>query len=49
MARTPHPHDHENTEHDETDEENGPIQEIFAIIDRYYKGLKREKEGMGVE
>lgn len=28
---------------------NNPVEAIFAIIDRYYEGLKREKEGMGVD
>lgn len=36
-----------------TDEEgsqaDAAIQAIFDIIDRYYKGLKREEEGMGVD
>lgn len=26
-----------------------PVEEIFDIIARYYRGLKREEEGMGSE
>lgn len=31
------------------DEDEDPVEEIFRIIDRYYKGLKREEEGMGAD
>lgn len=34
---------------DNGEEEKDPVEEIFEIIDRYYKGLTREKEGMGAD
>lgn len=34
---------------EDQEEEDGPVAEIFRIIDRYYEGLKREEEGMGSE
>ncbi len=57
MGRTPHPGDHSPDTDDDTGEdtddveraEHGPIRDIFDIIERYYKGLKREDEGMGVD
>lgn len=53
MGRTPHPHDHacDDDSDDDGDEtvDHGPVREIFDIIERYYKGLKREDEGMGVD
>lgn len=31
------------------DDGSDPVEDIFAIIDRYYEGLKREDEGMGAD
>lgn len=37
-------------EQDKRDTESkNPVESIFAIIDQYYEGLNREKEGMGVD
>lgn len=49
----------EDADHDKANEaeedvpeeldEHDPMADIFRIIRRYYKGLKREEEGMGSE
>lgn len=39
----------ESPEDDADDEEKDPVQAIFDIIDKYYEGLEREDEGMGVD
>lgn len=40
----------ENRENTRKEEEtDDPVKAIFRIIDRYYEGLKREEEGMGVD
>lgn len=31
------------------DKEGDPVADILDIIERYYKGLRREDEGMGSE
>lgn len=53
MSRGPHPADHEpagsDKDGDSEEAEDGPVREIFEIIERYYRGLKRETEGMGVD
>lgn len=43
------PDDADDTDNPDDTEEKDPVEEIFAIIERYYEGLKREDEGMGVD
>jgi hypothetical protein len=39
----------ETTDDAEQGGETDPVQAIFDIIDRYYEGVEREDEGMGVD